>query len=98
MEVPEEEFEAVVVASHAVIEEAKAADVYVFGGGINEGVPPVLVAGDGTVTEGTYPGHTVPNGGYTVLELPSREAAVEWAAKIAVACRCAQKLREFQYD
>lgn len=98
MVVPEEEFEAVVEDSHAVIEEAKAAGVYVFGGGINEAVAPVLVAGDGTVTEGTYPGHTVPNGGYTILELPSRQAALEWAAKIAVACRCAQELREFQYD
>ncbi|MFX1819380.1 YciI family protein [Pseudarthrobacter sp. CC4] len=98
MVVPGEEFEAVVEDSHAVIEEAKAAGVYVFGGGINEAVAPVLVAGDGTVTEGTYPGHTVPNGGYTILELPSRQAALEWAAKIAVACRCAQELREFQYD
>ncbi|MGG6380082.1 YciI family protein [Paenarthrobacter sp. NEAU-H11] len=98
MVVPEEEFEAVVEDSHAVIEEAKAAGVYVFGGGINEAVAPVLVAGDGTVTEGTYRGHTVPNGGYTILELPSRQAALEWAAKIAVACRCAQELREFQYD
>ena len=98
MVVPEEDFEAVVEASHAVIEEAKAAGVYVFGGGIDEDVDPVLVAADGSVTEGTYPGHTVPNGGYTVLELSSREAAVEWAAKIAVACRCSQELREFQYD
>jgi hypothetical protein len=98
MVVPEEEFEAVADAAHAVIEEAKAAGVYVFGGGINEDVNPVLVAGDGTVTDGTYPDHTVPNGGYTILELPSREAAVEWAAKIAVACRCSQEVREFQYD
>ena len=98
MVVPEEDFQAVVETSHAVIEEAKAAGVYVFGGGINEDVDPVLVAADGTVTEGTYPGHTVPNGGYTVLELPSREAALEWAAKIAAACRCSQELREFQYD
>ena len=88
---PAEEFEAVVEAAHAVIDEAKAAGVYVFGGGIDEDVDPVLVAGDGTVTEGTYPGHKVPNGGYTVLELPSREAALEWAAKIAVACRCPQR-------
>ena len=98
MVVPEEDFEAVAEAAHAVIDEAKAAGVYVFGGGINEDVAPVLVAGDGTVTEGTYPGHTVPNGGYTVLELPSRDAALEWAAKIAVACRCPQEVREFQYD
>ncbi|WPU08620.1 YciI family protein [Pseudarthrobacter oxydans] len=98
MVVPEEEFEAVVEDSHAVIEEAKAAGVYVFGGGINEAVAPVLVAGDGTVTEGTYPGPGVPNGGYAILELPSRQAALEWAAKIAVACRCAQEVREFQFD
>jgi hypothetical protein len=98
MVVPAGEFDAVVDAAHAVIAEAKAAGVYVFGGGIDEQVDPVLVAGDGTVTEGTYPGHTVPDGGYTVLELPSREAALEWAAKIAVACRCPQEVRQFQYD
>lgn len=98
MIVPGGEWEAVVTASHAVIEEAKAAGVYVFGGGIDEDVAPVLVAGDGTVTDGTYPSVTVPNGGYTILELPSREAAMEWAARIAVACRCSQEVRQFGYD
>ncbi|BDV30931.1 YciI family protein [Microbacterium terricola] len=94
-----EDFDDVVRESHAVIEEAKAAGVYVFGGGINEDVLPVVVAADGTVADGTtYPDVAVPNGGYTVLDLPSRDAAVEWAAKIASACRCAQELREFQYD
>jgi len=44
------------------------------------------------------PGATVPNGGYAVLELPSREAAIEWAAKFAVACRCPQEVRQFGYD
>lgn len=97
MVVPEDEFEAVVETSHAVIEEAKAAGVYVFGGAIDEDVDPVLVAGDGTVTDGTYPGHQVPNGGYLILELPSREAALEWAAKTAVACRCSQEVRQFGY-
>ena len=95
---PEEDFEAVVEDSHAVIDEAKAAGVYVFGGGIDEDVDPVLVAGDGTVTEGTHPGHKVPNGGYAIFELPTRKAAFEWAAKIAVACRCPQEVRQFGYD
>jgi hypothetical protein len=54
MVVPAGEFNAVVEAAHAVIAEAKAAGVYVFGGGIDEDVDPVLVAADGTVTEGTY--------------------------------------------
>lgn len=98
MMIPDGEFQAVADAAHAVIEEAKEAGVYVFGGGINEDVVPVRVSGDGMVEPGTYPGYTVPNGGYTILELPSRAEAIEWATKIAVACRCPQELREFQYD
>ena len=35
------------------MQEAKDAGVWVFGGGIDESVPPVLVDGAGTVTEGT---------------------------------------------
>jgi len=33
-----------------------------------------------------------------LVEVPTREAALEWAAKIAVACRCAQEVREFGPD
>jgi hypothetical protein len=80
-----------------VIEEAKAAGVYVFGGGLEEEVAPVLVSADGSVGTEIYPGSEL-TGGFTVLELPTREDAVEWARKIAVACRCPQELREFGYD
>lgn len=98
MVIPEGEWQAVSDTSHAVIQEAKDAGVYVFGGGIDEDVAPVMVAGDGTVTPDTYPQTREFNGGFTVLELPTREAAEEWAAKIAVACRCSQELRAFMYD
>ncbi|MFC4604303.1 YciI family protein [Rhodococcus kronopolitis] len=94
----DEDLQAVSDASHAVVEQAKAAGVWVFGGGIDESVPPVMVDGDGTVTEGTYPQTRQLEGGYAVLELPSHEAAVEWAAKFATACRCAQEVRAFGYD
>jgi hypothetical protein len=47
MVIPGEDFQAVSGAAHAVIEEAKAAGVYVFGGGINEGVAPVKVSANG---------------------------------------------------
>ena len=83
--------------SHAVIEEAKAAGVYVFGGGIEEEVDPVLVSADGSVSAEIYPGSEL-KAGFTVLELPTREDPVEWARKIAVACRCSQELRQFMYD
>lgn len=92
-----EDFPAVSAAAHAVIEEAKAAGVYVFGGGINEQVAPVLVTADGVVSPDIYPGSRV-RGGFLVLELPTREAALHWSRKIAVACRCGQELREFMYD
>ena len=92
-----EEFPIVVDESHAVIEQAKAAGVYVFGGGINEDVDPVRVSADGSVSTELYPGSRIV-GGFSVLELPSRDDAVEWARRIAVACRCSQELREFGYD
>ena len=98
MVVPDGDWDAVVRDSHAVIEEAKAAGVYVFAGGIDEQVPPVLVAADGTVAEGGYPWAPPLNGGFAVLELPSREEAVRWAARIAKACRCSQELRVFGFD
>ena len=98
MVVPDGEREAAGRDAHAVIAEAKAAGVYVFGGGIDEGVPPALVSADGAVAEGGYPWAPALNGGFTVLELPSREAAVMWAARLAKACRCDQELRVFGFD
>jgi hypothetical protein len=98
MVIPDGEWQAVADAAHAVIREAQEAGVYVFGGGIDEGVAPVVVGGDGMVVAGGHPQRPMLDGGFTVLELPSRDAAVAWAARIAVACRCAQELRQFQYD
>ncbi len=97
MDVAEEALPAVAAAAHAVIDAAKAAGVYVFSGGIDESVEPVRVSGDGTVSAGAYPGSRL-TGGFAVLELPTREAAVEWARKIWASCRCAQELREFMPD
>lgn len=98
MVVPAGEMEAVSRDSHAVIEEAKAAGVYVFGGGIDEGVPPVLVSAEGEVATGGYPWAPTLNGGFAVFEIASREEAIGWAARIAQACRCDQELRVFGYD
>ena len=85
------------VDSHAVIEEAKATGVYVFGGGIDESASPVRVSADGSVSSELYPGSEL-NGGFLVLELPSRDDALTWSRKIAAACRCDQELREFGFD
>lgn len=47
MEVHAEDLAAVGEAAREVIREAKAAGVYVFGGGLNTDVAPLLVASDG---------------------------------------------------
>lgn len=56
MVVPDGEWETVGRDAAAVIDAAKAAGVYVFAGGIDAAVPPVLVAADGSVAEGGYRG------------------------------------------
>lgn len=98
MDVPAEDLAAVGEAARQVIREAKAAGVYVFAGGINEAVAPRMVAADGTCTPETYPQTRSFDGGFCVLELPSRADAITWAARLAKACRCSQELREFQDD
>ena len=49
---------------------------------------------DVTVTDGPYPETKEVRGGFAVVDVPSSEEALEWAAKIAVARRCAQEVRE----
>ena len=92
--IPGDDMPAVAKASHEVVEEALNAGVWVFGGGL-ENQKASIVATDGTVTGGPYPEAI---GGLTVVEVPSREEALEWAARIAVACRCAQEVRAIGPD
>jgi hypothetical protein len=74
--------------------EAINASVWVFGGGLEDQKASVVTTG-GTVTDGPYPEAV---GGFCVVEVASHEEALEWAAKTAVACRCAQEVREIMPD
>jgi hypothetical protein len=99
--IPEEDFPEVGKAAHAVCKEAKDAGVLVFAGGLSydDGdVEHAVVAVDGMVTDGPYPESKELIGGLAIVDVPTREAALEWAAKFAVACRCAQDVRKFMYD
>ncbi|MFC0031907.1 YciI family protein [Micromonospora chaiyaphumensis] len=84
-------------AAHAVIQEAVNAGVWVFGAGL-ERQQASVVATDGMVTDGPYPETKEVIGGFVVVDVASREEALEWAAKIATACRCAQEVRELLPD
>jgi Transposase len=37
-------------------------------------------------------------GGFSIIEVSSRDEALMWAARIAHACRCAQEVREIMFD
>ena len=97
MTLPEEEVAAVGEAAHAVVRAAQEAGVWIFGGGV-ESQRASIVATDGTVTDGQYPETKAVIGGFAMVDVPSREEALEWAAKFAVACRCAQEVREIMFD
>lgn len=95
--IPEQDMPAVSDASHKVVREAKEAGVWIFGCGL-ERQRASIVGTDGTVTDGPYPETKAVVGGFSIIEVPSREEALEWAAKIGASCRCAQEVREIMYD
>ncbi len=95
--IPDEDMPDVSKAGLAVVQEAKDAGVFVFTGGLDS-QRASIVATDGTVTDGPYPETKEVIGGLFVVDVPSREEALTWAAKTAVACRCAQEVRTFIPD
>jgi hypothetical protein len=95
--IPDKDWPDVGKASHAVVQEAMNAGVFVFGAGL-ERQRASVVATDGMVTDGPYPETKEVVGGFVVVDVAAREEALAWAAKFAVACRCAQEVRELMPD
>jgi hypothetical protein len=97
MKFTEEELPAVTKAAIEVVKEAQDAGVWVYGAGL-ESQRASVVSTDGIVTDGPFPETKEVIGGFSIVDVSSREQALEWAAKIAVACRCAQEVRELLPD
>jgi hypothetical protein len=95
--IPEEDWALVGEAAHAVVREAKAAGVWIFGAGVQR-QQSTIVATDGTIRVGPVPETKAVIGGFSIIEVPSREEALVWAARFAVGCRCAQEVREIMFD
>ena len=95
--IPDGDWADVGKASHAVVREAVNGGVWVYGGGL-ERQRASIVATDGLVTDGPYPETKEVVGGFSVIDVATREEALAWAAKIAAACRCAQEVRELMPD
>ena len=97
MTFPEEDLPAVAAATRQVVAEAKQAGVWIFGAGL-QSQQASIVATDGGVTACPYPETKPVIGGFSIIEVPGHEEALEWAARLAAACRCAQEVREIMYD
>ncbi|GIL26112.1 YciI family protein [Actinocatenispora comari] len=94
---PEEWFEERGPLAKAVVDEIKAAGVYVFAGGLEEDHGQAFSAdatsGTLTFTDGPYVETKEFLGGFTVVDVADEEAARLWAGKIAVACGWPQEVR-----
>ncbi len=80
-----------------MVQEAKDAGVWIFGAGV-ERQQATIVGTDGAVSEGPVPETKSVIGGFAIIEVSSRPEALDWAARLARACRCAQEVREIGYD
>jgi hypothetical protein len=97
MTFPEDDLPDVAKGVEEVVEEARSAGVWVFGAGL-ESQRASIVSTEGTVTDGPYPETKEVIGGFSVVDVASREEALMWAAKLAAACRCQQEVREVLPD
>jgi hypothetical protein len=94
---PEEELGAAGEAAHAVVRASQEAGVWIFGGGVERQRASIVATG-GTDSAGPFPEIKAVIGGFVIIDVPSHAAALEWAAKFAAACRCAQEVREIMFD
>ena len=82
----------------AVVEEMKAAGVYVFAGGLEENGP-IYYADDTSgamlIADGPYVETKEWLGGFALVSVADDEAAKMWAAKVAEACGWPHEVRRF---
>jgi hypothetical protein len=73
---------------NALIQDAKAAGVWVFNGGLHPPGTATVVrykGGDALVTDGPFAEGKEHVGGFLVIEVPDLDAALEWGRKLAQA-------------
>jgi hypothetical protein len=96
---PEEWFRGRVEPSMAVMDEMKAAGVYVFAGGLEENRDAAFSAdatsGELIVTDGPFVETKEYLGGFCVVDVADDDAAKMWAGKVAEGCGWPQEVRRF---
>jgi hypothetical protein len=97
---PDTEFLRQVMADlDAVREELQAAGSWVFAGGLHDPDASTvlrLVDGDVVVTDGPYAEGKEHLGGFTVIDVPDLDAALEWGRRTALASTLPIEVRPFR--
>lgn len=87
---------------NAVEQQMKAAGVWVFSGGLHEPSTATVVRAKGDdvlITDGPYVESKEHLGGFTIIEAPDLDVALEWASKLAQAVRSLPiEVRPFQNE
>ena len=85
-------------ALRPLLAEMKAAGVFVFTGGLDDGPVFSVDASSGTplFTDGPFIETKEHIGGFAVVDVADEDAARLWAGRIAVACGWPQEVRRFQ--
>ena len=79
---------------NALIQEAKAAGVWVFNGGLHPASTATVVRvqrGDVLITDGPFAEGKEHIGGFLIIKVPDLDAALEWAGKAARAVTLADR-------
>ena len=100
---PPEFLEKVMRDVNALIEETKAAGVWVFNGGLHPPSTATVVrpseggnAGDVLMTDGPFAEGKEHIGGFIIIKVPDLDAALEWARKTVRAVPLPIEVRPFQ--
>jgi len=98
-EAPPDDIEGVYKDVDVFNKELKAKGAWVFAGGLHPADTATVVrVTDGTVltTDGPFAETKEQLGGFWIVEAPDLDAALEWAANGATACRAPVEVRPFQ--
>lgn len=98
---PPEVLDSVMRDVDAVDQEMRAAGVWVFAGGLHAPSTATVVRprdGDVLMTDGPFAESKEHVGGFTIIEAPDLDAALEWAGKLARATTLPIEVRPFQGD
>jgi hypothetical protein len=79
-----------------VLTDMKAANVLVFGGGLEEEIDKAIGITESGEIRGSITNTGEFLGGLTIIDVATDEEAVSWGAKVGVACGWPQEVRKFK--